>query len=326
VRALVMGGNRFIGLHLVHELARRGHDVTVLNSHPVPLPAGVRRLHGNRREPGAIEAVLRDHRDSFDVVFENTAYQLEDLEPTVDLFRGRLRHFVFTSSIAVYIPNGDQTPITEGFPVDGQDTTNVYGRYGAGKVRCENYLLSQCALGDLPVTIVRVGHTCGPNNAVAQREPSFFARLELGRPILLPGDGQPLLNMVHVDDVVGAMVSVLGNSQAVGQVYNVTGPEVTSMLDWVKLIGRIADVEPRIVHLDLDVVRRLPQLVFPWREWEFGSEVFSIDKAQRELGWTPRYGIEAALEDACRWLRGGGRDQFQFDFALEDEILAQVSR
>ncbi|MDQ1396664.1 MAG: hypothetical protein QOG64_1923, partial [Acidimicrobiaceae bacterium] len=31
MRVLVLGGNRYIGLQLVFELARRGHELTVLN-------------------------------------------------------------------------------------------------------------------------------------------------------------------------------------------------------------------------------------------------------------------------------------------------------
>src|SRR5437764_15258776 len=70
VRCRVMGGNRYIGMSLVSELARRGHNVTVMNSHTTPLPDGVRRLHGDRRQAGVIAEVLGPHRDDFDVVFD----------------------------------------------------------------------------------------------------------------------------------------------------------------------------------------------------------------------------------------------------------------
>ena len=43
-----MGGNRYIGLHLVFELARQGHDVTIMNSHEAPMPEGARRIHADR--------------------------------------------------------------------------------------------------------------------------------------------------------------------------------------------------------------------------------------------------------------------------------------
>ena len=90
MRVLVTGGNRYIGLHLVFELARRGHEVTVMNSHEAPMPDGARRLHGDRQQPGAITEVLGPHRDEFDVVFDNTAYTPSDLEPMVELFAGRV--------------------------------------------------------------------------------------------------------------------------------------------------------------------------------------------------------------------------------------------
>ena len=104
MRVLVLGGNRYIGLHLVLELARRGHDVTVMNSHEVAMPRGVRRLHGDRQQPGALGAVLGPHRDSFDAVFDNTSYTPQDVQPLIALFRGRVRHYAFTSSTAVYRP------------------------------------------------------------------------------------------------------------------------------------------------------------------------------------------------------------------------------
>ena len=88
-----MGGNRYIGLNLVFELARQGHDVTVMNSHEAPMPEGARRLHGDRQQPGVITEVLGPHRDEFDAVFDNTAYHVKDLEPMVELFAGRVQHF-----------------------------------------------------------------------------------------------------------------------------------------------------------------------------------------------------------------------------------------
>src|SRR5437879_6627615 len=76
LRALVLGGNRYIGRHLVGELAAAGHEVTVINSHPSPLPAGVRRWHADRRVPGVLEEALSPHRDEFDIIYDNTAYQV----------------------------------------------------------------------------------------------------------------------------------------------------------------------------------------------------------------------------------------------------------
>lgn len=51
MRVLVTGGNRYIGQDLVFELAAAGHEVTVINSHEGPLPAGAKRIHCDRTRP-----------------------------------------------------------------------------------------------------------------------------------------------------------------------------------------------------------------------------------------------------------------------------------
>jgi nucleoside-diphosphate-sugar epimerase len=138
VRVLVTGGNRYIGLDLVFELARRGHEVTVINSHQAPLPGGTKRIHADRRQPGALEAALRDHRDAFDVVFDHTAYTPDDIIPMVELFRDRVAHYVFTSSQAVYRRSYVQ-PIREDFRRHAPDDSDPRKAYGVGKVQCEDY-------------------------------------------------------------------------------------------------------------------------------------------------------------------------------------------
>ena len=64
---------------------------------------------------------------------------------------------------------------------------------------------------------------------LASRDPIFFARLEAGRPILIPGEGFSFVHLVHVADVAALMASIAGNDRAAGQVYNVAGREVTSI-------------------------------------------------------------------------------------------------
>jgi nucleoside-diphosphate-sugar epimerase len=71
---LVSGGNRYIGMRLLFELASQGHEVSVANSHLAEMPEGTRRIHVDRTVPGTLTEVLGPHRDDFDAVFDNTAY------------------------------------------------------------------------------------------------------------------------------------------------------------------------------------------------------------------------------------------------------------
>jgi nucleoside-diphosphate-sugar epimerase len=324
VRTLVLGGNRYIGLNLVHELARQGHEVTVANSHEVPLPDGVRRLHGDRRVPGVLADLLGPHHDDFDVVFDNTAYQPEDLEPLVTLFRGRVRQFVFTSSVAVYRRSYIQ-PVHESFRVHDTADTHPAKAYGIGKIKCERYLDGLFDAEGFPATSLRVGHTIGPRSPLVTREPMLFARLEQGRPILVPGDGFPFLHFVHVADVARLMVSLIGNEACAGKIYNVLGREIASIDGCIKLMADAAGVEAEIVHVPLAVARGLRDPLLHWNEALVGGTIYSIDKALADLDWEPQFGLADGYRDSYEWFAHEGRDRYEYDFSLDDEVLASLT-
>lgn len=325
MRALVTGGNRYIGLDLVFELARRGHEVTVVNSHEAPLPQGARRIHADRRQPGALQAALADDRDAFDVVFDNTAYQPNDVEPMVELFRGRVEHYVFTSSQAVYRRSFVQ-PLREDSRRHAPDDADPRKAYGVGKVRCEDFLLGEWQRDAFPATCLRVGHTLGPRSPEPTRDPAFFARLEAGRPVLIPGAGLAMLQLVHINDVARLMASLIGNERAKGQVYNVSGAEATSIAGVVHLIARAMGVKPDIVEVPMSIARRQSPPLVHWGEALMGSAMLSIDKALRDIDWEPRFGIEDGYRDSWAWYQREGRGRYSFDFSRDDALLAELGR
>jgi nucleoside-diphosphate-sugar epimerase len=324
MRVLVMGGNRYIGLQLVAELVEQGHEVTVLNSHPAPLPPGVRRLHGDRHETGTLQRLLLPLRDQFDAVFDNTAYVPEHLAPLIDLFRGRVAHFVFTSSIAVYDMALAQ-PVDETGAVGRDAATALYGAYAVGKVACEDLLAREHAAHGLPFTTLRVTHTCGPMSPAVTREPGTFRRLELGRPLLLAGRTEAMVHFVHTRDAARALVAVLGRPTAIGQTYNVAGREFCSIVNYMHLMARAAEVEPRIVMMPDTLPAAMRSPIVHWLEAARGSMVFAIDKARRDLGWEPRFSLAEALADSHAWYAGGGRDRYTYDFTADDAILAAMA-
>jgi nucleoside-diphosphate-sugar epimerase len=320
-----MGGNRYIGLSLVFELARQGHDVTVMNSHEAPMPEGARRLHGDRQQPGVITEVLGPHRDDFDVVFDNTAYHVKDLEPMVELFAGRVQHFAFTSSVAVYRRTFVQ-PVLETFRTHDPRDTAAVKAYGVGKVQCEQYLDGLFQEHGLPYTVFRVAHSIGPRSPLPTREPIYFERLTQGRPILIPGEGFPFVHLIHVADVASLMASIIGNERAIGQIYNVSGTELTSILGCVRLMASAAGVEPNIVHVPIELARTLRGPLMHWHEGLNGGTVYGIDKARHDLDWRPKFGLESGYQDSYDWWISEGRDRYQYDFSLDDEVLALLGR
>jgi len=323
MRALVTGGNRYIGQDLVFELAARGHEVTVINSHEGPLPAGAKRIHCDRTQPGALTAALSDHRDAFDIIYDHTAYRPADMEPLIELFRGRIQHYVFTSSQAVYRRSYLQ-PIREHFTRHAPDNADPRTAYGVGKVQCEDHLLNLWKAEGLPATILRVGHTMGPRSPAATRDPIFFARIEAGRPIFIPGNGFAAMSLVHTKDVARLMASLPGNETVKGQAYNVSGSDITSIVGVMHLIAKAMGMKAQVVEVPADVARKQHPPLLHWGEALAGTAILSIDKALRDIDWTPQFGIEDGYRDSYEWFVREGRSRYQFDFSTDDALAAAM--
>jgi nucleoside-diphosphate-sugar epimerase len=325
MRVLVFGGNRYIGVQLVRELAAAGHDVTVLNSHSTQLPAGVTRLHGNRHDDGVLARLLMPLRNSFDAVFDNTAYTPEHLSRTVDIFRGRLKHFVFTSSIAVY-RWAHVLPVPEGAALASEVDPAFYANYGYDKARSEAYLAQQHCANGLPYTAFRISHSLGPLSPMVTREPGTFRRLEEGRPLLVAGKTEAIVHFVHVRDAARAMVSVLGNEQAIGHVYNVAGSDYCSIDSYMRLMAETVGVTPEIITMPAGLPADMRSPVGHWLEARHGSMIFSIEKARQELGWEPEFTLRSGLADSYRWFCDEGRARYEYDYSADDAILTELAR
>jgi nucleoside-diphosphate-sugar epimerase len=121
------------------------------------------------------------------------------------------------------------------------------------------------------------------------------------------------------------MASVIGNSRALGQTYNVAGAEVTSILGCMRMMARAVGVEAEIVSVPMAIARSTHPPLVHWGESLLGGTMFSIDKALRELDWRPQVGLEDGYRDSYEWFAREGRDSYEFDFTRDDELLARLA-
>lgn len=318
MEALVLGGTQFIGLRLVRLLRGRGHRVTVLNRgrSGAALSPDITRLRADRNEPEQVAAVLRGPR--YDAVFDISGYTPAQLEPVVVALEGRVGHYVFCSSVAVY-ELSDTAPVREDFPLVRSEKAGTYGR---DKVDCEDLLLEACAQRGFPATICRPPVVYGPHNTLVEREFSFFARLTQGRPVIVPGDGLHQLHMVHADDLAAAFAAVPGRRRALGKAYTVCGDEAITAAEYVHTIGRVVGVTPEIVYVESGDYKALGGRIFPWHN----SIVYSNKRARRDLDWSPGYGMSDGMAMTYRWWVEQGLDQKPWDFSREDRALEALGR
>ncbi len=308
MRVLVIGGTRFIGVYLTRLLIEQGHEVTLLNrgNHPAPVE-GVETVVCDRTSPTALNATLTNK--SFDAIFDNNGRELAHTQPLVDLFKGKLKHFIYVSSAGVYAKS-DQMPHKEGDPVDPNSRHK-------GKFHTEDYLKEQ----GVPFTAIRPVYIYGPQN-YNPLEQWFFDRLVRDRPLPTPGSGMALTHLGHCQDLANAMVAVLGNEQAIGQIYNISGDKAVTFDGLAKACAVAVGKDPRsikIVHYDPKSFDFGKQKAFPMRVQHFFTD---INKAKVDLNWQPQFSLIEGLKDSFEndYL-ADGLDKAEIDFSLDDQIL-----
>ncbi|MBD2101729.1 NAD-dependent epimerase/dehydratase family protein [Leptolyngbya sp. FACHB-261] len=309
MRVLVIGGTRFVGVYLTQELLKLGHEVTLFNRGKKPSPEGVRVILGDRTDPDVLKSKLA--AEQFDAVFDNNGRELSDTQPLAELFAGRVQHFVYMSSAGVYKAS-DLMPHLEGDPVDPKSRHK-------GKHDTEAYLKAE----GLPFTSIRPTYIYGPQN-YNDLEAWFFDRILRDRPVPIPGNGQYLTQLGHVQDLAVAMARVLGRQEALGQIYNISDVRAVTFNGMARLCAEAAGKSPeslKLVHYDASQFNFGKRKAFPFREQHFFT---SVDKALAQLDWCPAFTLLDGLKDFLEndYLKSD-RHKAEIDFSTDDEILAR---
>jgi nucleoside-diphosphate-sugar epimerase len=311
MRVLVMGGTRFIGVSLTRLLVQQGHDVVLFNrgNQPAPVP-NVGQIHGDRKDAADLKAKLAG--ETFDAIFDNNGRERSDTQPLVELFGDRVQHFIYVSSAGVYMKS-DQMPHVEGDAVDPNSRHK-------GKFQTEAYLAEQ----SVPFTSVRPVYIYGPQN-YNDLEAWFFDRLVRDRPIPIPGNGMALTQWGHVADLAAAMAAILGNSKAIGQIYNISGDRAVTFDGLARACAIAAGKDPatlNIVHYDPKQFDFGKRKAFPMRVQHFFTD---IRRATLDLDWQPQFDLVSGLKDSFhKDYVTSGRQTQTVDFELDDQILAKA--
>ncbi len=234
MKALIIGCG-YVGIPLGVELARLGHVVTGARRSP----AGLEKVRQAGLNPQAFdvcdEAVWHALPTDFDWVINATSSSKGGADQYENVYvqgnrhllkwaaRSRVKRIIYTSSTSVYAQT-DGSEIDESSPAEPKNLTSRV------LVEAENLLLEPARSGLAPVVVLRVAGIYGPG-----RGHLFQAYLK-GEAVI-PDDGSRLSNMVHRDDVVGAIIAALERGQP-GEVYNVVDQEPVSLLNFYSWVSR----------------------------------------------------------------------------------------
>jgi nucleoside-diphosphate-sugar epimerase len=342
MRVLVIGGTGFIGVHVLRELDRRGHEVTVYHRgvHEPDVPAGVRHVRSELAAIPVVDFPAELRGATFDAVVHMVPIGEEDARAAVDVFRGCAGRLVAVSSADVYGAYGrligkDSEAAAEagGEPLDEEaplrHSLYPYGRsvpspWGGVLRDYEKILVERAVLGEreLPGIVLRLPAVYGPGDRQRRFWP-WVRRMHEGRPVIVLGARQARWRWTHgyVENVAAAIALAATDGRALGRTYNVGEAETPSVAERVRALGAAAGWDGRVAVVPDE--RLPPQLREPFPPTV--DLALDTTRLRRELGYEEPVGYEEGLARTVAWLRAtADADAAPVDYASEDGAASVV--
>ena len=304
MRVVVIGATGHIGTWLVPRLVSQSYEV-------IAVSRGARQPYQrfaewNLARQVTIDRVKSEQDGSFgsliselrpDAVIDLICFNLDSAQTLVKALRDRVQHFIHCGTLWVH-------GVPRSRPYDENAPREPFGDYGIRKAEIERFLLAAASSG-FPATILHPGHITGPGwnpiNPAGNLDRHVFERLSRGDVVTLPDDGLATLQHVHADDVAQAFALAIDHStKSIGESFHVASRQPVTLRSYAESAAGWWGYEANLRFL-------------PWPEWKktvsesdatlthdhvLHSPCASIEKAERVLGFAPRFTAVEAARDA----------------------------
>jgi nucleoside-diphosphate-sugar epimerase len=329
MKVLVTGASGFVGGYLVEELARWGHSVTGMvrkNSDRSFLEElGVKLVVGDLADPDSLTKATK----GVDAVVHLAAYYTfsgkKEVYESVNVggtrslleasLKNRVIRFVYCSTTEAIGP-------VEKPPGDENSPTNPQYDYGRSKVKAEGVVKDYASKG-LDYTIVRPSGIYGPRNV---DDVSYWFITSVFKNSIstrfIVGSGESLVQFTHISDVVQGFALVLEKLEvSKNQVYIISEDGAHTYNETYKILCDISGRKPPRIHVNPWLAKAMITPVeginrvtgrenFMWHTKTVDSVTtnrwYSIEKAKKELGFTPKYDLKTGLMETVNWYKRNG--------------------
>ena len=316
----ITGIGGFIGLRMAQRAHALGWQVRGLDISEAAAERaralGAEVIIGGVNDSDAVRRAL----EGADLVFHTAAiveedgarelYELVNIEGTrtvATLARdGSVKHFVHLSSVMVYGFNYPPN-VTEEGPLDGSG--NIYNET---KLSSERVAMSLHDAQQMQVTVIRPGDVYGAGSVPWILRPLDLIKRGL---FILPNGGRGVINHVHVDNLLDGVFLAI-EKRAGGEAFTISDGIATRCKDYFGVVAHMAG-KRSLPALPAWLVFVL--IAFSTRLWRlFGGKfpasaaathflmrkhTYSIEKAQRVLGYAPRITLEQGMREIAKEMR-----------------------
>ncbi|MEC0373245.1 NAD-dependent epimerase/dehydratase family protein [Paenibacillus chibensis] len=167
---LILGGTRFFGKRLVQLLLDEGHKVTIATRGNTEDGFGdqVGRIQLDRENKESLAKAVENGQE-WDTVYDNICYSPQAAQDACDVFKGKVKRYILTSTLSVYEPASraheekDVNPYIYPVTLGGKNDFS----YGEGKRLAEAVLFQNA---DFPVAAARIPIVLGEDDYTGRLE------------------------------------------------------------------------------------------------------------------------------------------------------------
>ncbi len=306
-RCLVTGGAGFIGSHIVRGLLDAGHIVRVLDnlstsnrSNLEEVSDRIEFIEGDASDPIAAREAL----SGVDRVFHQAALASVPLSlerpldthhhcatATLNMLhcsvKAHVKRFIYAASSSAY---GDQ-------PTSSKRETDLplpLSPYAVAKLCGEYYCQSYFHSFGLETVCIRYFNVFGPrqdpNSPYSAVIPLFVNRLLAGEPAIVYGDGLQSRDFTYVANVVHGNLLSAERPNIGGRIFNVADGGQTTLLQLLKLLGKMLGITPKIDFQSA-------------RVGDVRESLADITLARKLLGYEPQIRLEEGLLRTIEYYR-----------------------
>jgi UDP-glucuronate decarboxylase len=305
-KILVTGGAGFLGSHLCDRLIEAGHDVLCVDNFFTGSKENVSHLMSHPRFE------LMRHDVTFPLYVEvdeiyNLAcpaspvhYQHDPVQTTKTSVHGAINMLGLAKRVRAKILQASTSEVY-GDPEVHPQPESYWGKvnpigirscYDEGKRCAETLFFDYWRQHQLQIKVVRIFNTYGPRMHPNDGRvvSNFIVQALKGEDITIYGDGQQTRSFCFVDDLVEAMLRMMGTDSDVTGPVNIGNPGEFTMLELAEAVIRLTRSKSKLVFLPLpqdDPKQRRPD----------------ISLAKKSLGWSPKVDLEAGLEKTIGYFK-----------------------
>ena len=326
MRYLITGSTGFIGPHLIRRLVSTGHSCRCLvrssSKGRVPEEKGVEWVEGDITDGSSLKGIgegmdglfhmaTLGHMSNYrvpDEMFEKVNV-LGTRNIMQEALRAGVRKVVHCSTVAAM-------GICREMPADEMTRCNPHHPYGQSKLKAEQEVHRLVAAEGLPACIVRFSMVYGPGD---WRDILRLTRMAKRGLFPKVGTKPKLTPLIHVDDATRGLVLTMEKGRE-GEVYLITNQRSEPFDEIRKILlrglgisrpplyvpERVALSAASLLEKIFSLAGKAPPVTKKNIESTLADRVFSIEKAQKELGFEPRVDPEQGLVETVQWYRKEG--------------------